>query len=76
MFYVYILVEKTTGRNYVGYSADLKSRVARHQEGQGARYTQRGDWELVYYEAYASKQDAMRREERLKQNGNARHQMA
>jgi len=75
VFYVYVLIEKQTGRSYVGYSADLKARLTCHQEGRGARCTRNGDWVLAYYEAYAAKGDAVRREQRLKQNGNARHQL-
>ena len=75
MYYVYVLVEERSGENYVGYSANLKSRITQHQEGRGAKTTRNGTWHLVYYEAYVDKRDAVIRERRLKQNGNARRQL-
>ena len=75
MFYVYVLVDKDTGDHYIGFSDDLKRRVAEHQSQRGAKYTKTGDWHLVYYEAFASKTDALVREKKLKQNGNSRRHL-
>ena len=79
MFYVYVLIEvlieRKSSRHYIGFTADLKQRVAQHQQGKGAKYTQAGQWHLVYYEAYLSKKDAIVREKKLKQHGNARRQL-
>ncbi len=72
MFYVYVLMEEQSGQKYVGYSADLKRRVAQHQEGCGAKTTRNGKWHLVYYEAYTSKKDAMERERKLKHYGQSK----
>lgn len=67
MFYVYILENQGDKSWYIGYSANLKQRVERHQKGTGARTTKRKkDWQLVYYEAYKSEQDAKGRERFLK----------
>jgi len=52
---------------YIGYSSDLKKRVASHQKGQGARTTKRKEgWLLMYYEAYRNMADAKGREKFLK----------
>lgn len=77
VFYVYVLAEQSTGDNYIGFTGDLKRRVEEHksQTGSGAKLTSTGTWHLVYYEAYMSKADAVLRERRLKQHGNARKQL-
>ncbi len=72
MYYVYVLVEQRTGDTYIGYSSDLKQRLEMHRKSKGALLTHNGEWQLVYYEAYFNKQDAMARERKLKYHGNAR----
>ncbi len=72
MFYVYLIVEEKTGDTYIGYSSDLKKRIAPHQSGRGAKTTKHGNWRLVYYEAYLSEEDARSRERKLKHYGQAR----
>lgn len=67
MFYVYLLENQDDKSWYIGYSANLKQRIDRHQNGTGARTTQRKqNWELIYYEAYKDEQDAKVRERFLK----------
>jgi len=70
MYYVYLLQEDKRGRHYIGYTNDLRRRLAEHQTKHPG-YTG-GIWELVYYEAYQSKEDAMQRERKLKQDGRSR----
>lgn len=67
MYYVYLLENQEDRGWYIGYSANLKQRVERHQKGDGARTTKRKkNWKLIYYEAYLSEQDAKGRERFLK----------
>ena len=75
MYYVYVLFEKEAGKNYIGYSTNLRQRVEQHKSGIGAKMVRNGNWELVYYEAYLTKADATRREYRLKHDGRARRQL-
>ncbi len=72
MYYVYLIVEKNTFKTYIGITDDLKRRVKQHNDGHGAKVTQKGDWNLVYYEAFLSKKDASMREYRLKHDGRSR----
>ncbi|MBR4026932.1 MAG: GIY-YIG nuclease family protein [Lachnospiraceae bacterium] len=52
---------------YIGWTNDLEKRIKAHNEGKGAKYTRpRRPVELVYYEAFATKQEAMSREYHLK----------
>ena len=56
------------GSLYTGWTNDLDKRLACHNAGKGARYTKsRKPVELVYYEAFYTKEEAMRREYAIKQ---------
>ena len=70
MFYVYVL-STASSKLYVGYTSDLTRRVEEHITGQ-SKSTGGSTWRLVYYEAYRSKEDAIRREKALKQRGQAK----
>ena len=59
MHYVYILRDRN-GKWYIGYTADLNRRVKQHP-----------GYELIYYEAYDSKKQAVERERKLKYYGSA-----
>ena len=53
---------------YTVWTTDLEKRVETHNLGKGAKYTRtRLPVELVYYEAFASKEEAMSREWHIKQ---------
>src|SRR2546423_14996871 len=62
MYYVYILKHPAEDRIYIGFSADLRGRMRRHE-------SEHSRWRLAYYEAYASEGDARARERRLKKKG-------
>lgn len=65
--FVYMLRCKD-GSLYTGWTNDLEHRLAQHQQGKGAKYTRgRGPLELVYYEEFADKESAMKREYAIKQ---------
>lgn len=53
---------------YCGWTNDLERRMATHNAGKGAKYTRsRHPVELVYYETFETKEEAMRREYEIKQ---------
>jgi len=66
-FFVYIMTNKPNGTLYVGYTDDLGRRVYEHrnkvQPGFTARY---GLDRLVYFEAFETRDQAKRREARIK----------
>lgn len=65
--YVYIL-RCSDQSLYTGYTNDLKKRIKTHNSGKGAKYTRcRLPVEVVYYENYESKNEAMKREYFIKQ---------
>ena len=66
MNYTYI-VKCADGSLYCGWTNHLKERVAAHNSGRGAKYTKsRRPVELVYYEEFGTKEEAMRREVQIK----------
>lgn len=53
---------------YTGWTNDLDKRMEAHNSGKGARYTRsRRPVELVYFESFDTKQEAMHREWEIKQ---------
>ena len=65
--YTYI-VKCADGSLYTGWTNNLKKRIKAHNDGKGAKYTKtRRPVELVYYEQFATKEEAMSREYHIKQ---------
>ena len=65
--FTYIL-KCSDGTFYTGWTNDLKKRLKAHNEGKGAKYTKtRRPVALQYYEVFASREEAMRREWEIKQ---------
>lgn len=65
--YVYIL-ECRNGNYYTGWTNNLPKRLRQHNQKNGAKYTKAfGPCQLVYYEIYHKKEDAMKREYQIKQ---------
>ena len=65
--YAYI-VKCADGTLYTGYTNDLAKRMKAHNEGKGAKYTRtRRPVELIYYEEFGTKEEAMSREWHIKQ---------
>ena len=66
MNYTYI-VKCRDNTYYTGWTKDLDRRMKAHNSGTGAKYTRsRRPVRLVYYEAYRTKEEAMRREAAIK----------
>tara|TARA_B100000945_G_scaffold304165_1_gene289416 strand:+ start:190 stop:438 length:249 start_codon:yes stop_codon:yes gene_type:complete len=68
-YYVYML--KSTGNKpvtYVGYTNNLKRRIAQHNSGKGAKFTRGRTWRLIYKENFKSKSKAISREYYIKNN--------
>ena len=67
MNYVYIL-RCSDESLYTGWTNSLDKRIKAHNSGKGAKYTKaRLPVELVYFEEYEDKIDAMKREYEIKQ---------
>ena len=66
LFYVYILQSMTTKRYYVGQTQDVQTRLAYHNANFSKSLKNRGRWELVHREQYATRSEALRRERQIK----------
>lgn len=61
------MVRCRDGSLYTGYTTDIEKRIEAHNEGKGAKYTRsRRPVELVYFEEYPTKEEAMSREWHIK----------
>ena len=75
MFFVYILKSGKDKNLYIGYTSDLRKRLKEHNLGLVRSTKSRNPWYPIYYEAYASKQDAVKREHNLKLRAKALRQL-
>ena len=67
MNYTYIL-KCNDNTLYTGWTNNLEKRIKDHNDGKGAKYTKtRRPVELVYYEKFETKKEAMKREYAIKQ---------
>lgn len=75
MFYVYILKSRKDDKLYIGSSSDLKRRLKEHNSGLVESTKSRIPFKLVYFESYASEDDARHREHNLKLRARALRQL-
>lgn len=65
--YVYILASKRNGTLYAGVTSDLASRVWKHKQGIGSKFTAKYRvHSLVYFESHKDIQVAIAREKAIK----------
>lgn len=76
MFSVYVIQHTATKDIYIGQTNDLRRRLSEHNRSH-TKSTHRleGEWILIYAEAYRLKEDAIKRELRLKQHGRAKQEL-
>ena len=69
-YFVYLIISKNKQKHlsYVGYTNNLKKRLAKHNASKGAKFTRGRKWILAYSMSYDSKSKAMREEYKLKKN--------
>ncbi len=66
MYYTYILHSKKTHRFYIGHTQDLIKRLSQHNSGY-SKSTKHGiPWDLLYFEEFAERSSAMKREKEIK----------
>ncbi len=69
---VYLIQHSETKEIYVGTTTNLNTRLKEHNNnGRKSTTRKNGSWQLIYAEAYRAKDDALRRERRLKDHGKA-----
>lgn len=65
-YYTYVLISETTGKFYTWSTTELKKRATEHNNGLVPSTKYKRPLQLIYFEAYLSKDDAFRRERYLK----------
>ena len=75
MYFVYILKSKKDSSLYCGYTKDIGARLEEHNRGNVTYTSSRKPWNLIYYEAFQSLDDAIDREQKLKKFGKAYGQL-
>ena len=71
--YVYLLQSMKDGHWYTGMTKDLRKRFNQHQEGKNTWTKKYIPFELIYYEACRSMDDARAREKYLKSGPGKRY---
>ncbi|NMC07334.1 MAG: GIY-YIG nuclease family protein [Candidatus Lokiarchaeota archaeon] len=69
MYYTYMIA--CTGRDgrrslYTGYTNSLNRRFSEHVSSRGAKYTRGKSLQLVFFQTFGTRIDAMRREREIK----------
>jgi len=72
-FYVYILKSEKDNNFYTGYTANLRIRLAQHDNGEVSSTKNRRPLKLVYFEGCINQQDATHREKYLKSSWGKRY---
>jgi len=65
-YYIYVLQSQKDGKNYTGYTKNLKLRLEQHDTGSVESTRSRLPLKLIYFEACLNQQDATHREKYLK----------
>ncbi len=65
--YYFYLARCKDNTLYAGYCANIKDREAKHNKGEGAKYTKaRRPIQIVYFEEFSTRSEAMKREAEIK----------
>ncbi|MCZ2444215.1 MAG: GIY-YIG nuclease family protein [Flavobacteriales bacterium] len=72
-YYVYVLQSEKDGYNYVGYTSNLRDRLALHNAGKVSSTKNRLPLRLIYFEGCLNQQDATKREKYLKSSWGKRY---
>jgi len=66
-FKVYILFSTKKNKYYVGYTGDeLNERIRKHNSNHKGFTGNTGDWDLVFQELFFTKEEAIKREQQIK----------
>ena len=66
MYFFYIIKSESDGSFYVGQSKNVQERILRHNNGHSKSTKGKIPWQLVYYESYKTRAEAVRRELAIK----------
>ena len=73
MCHVYVLRSETTGKRYVGVTADPERRLVEHNTGQTLSTRAGAPWRVIYNEPHTSRAAEMQRERFFKSGAGRRY---
>ena len=76
-FYVYLIktIKGFKNKSYVGFTNNIKSRLAKHNSNKGAKSTKGYKWIVIYSKKFTNKSNAMSFEYKLKKNYHLRNKL-
>jgi putative endonuclease len=66
VYFVYIIKSKADGSFYTGQCQDIQGRLQHHNSGYTKSTKAKIPWQIVYYEKYDTRSEAVRRELEVK----------
>ena len=66
IYFVYVLKSSKNNRYYTGSTKDLRKRLKEHNSGKSAYTRLTRPFELIYYEKYPTRKEAVKREREFK----------
>src|SRR5436190_11232139 len=73
MYFVYILYSASKNKFYVGQTDSIGNRLKSHSAGMSPYTSTADDWNLVYYEEFQTRTEAIRREKEIKKKKSRRY---
>ena len=64
--FLYVLESKIDRSWYIGYTTDVARRLTDHNRSKNTSTKAKKPWQILYFEAYRDKRDALGREKFLK----------
>ena len=70
IYYVYLIktINGLKNKSYVGFTNNIKIRIAKHNSNKGAKSTKGHKWILIFKKRFNTKNEAMSFEYKLKKN--------
>ncbi|MFC5682657.1 GIY-YIG nuclease family protein [Flavobacterium sp. MAHUQ-51] len=65
-YYVYVLESEKDGRLYKGHTSDIDKRIKEHNSGKTKSTKAYRPWNLVYFEVFDTREEAVLREKYFK----------
>jgi putative endonuclease len=66
VYYCYIIYSRKLDKYYVGQTEDLESRLSDHNSGISVYTSKASDWQLMYFETFETRKEALSREQMIK----------
>lgn len=62
-YFTYVLRSKKDNKIYIGQTSNLEKRIFRHNENLVNYTRNKGPWELIHFDVFETRAQAMRKEE-------------